>query len=406
MKIAIIGSYPPRQCGIASFTHDLFKAINLNGSDEHGVIAVSDGSESAFPSEVIQVIDKSDPYSYIQAAHFINHCFDACIIQHEFGIFGGIYGNFVLHLLDLIHIPIVTNLHTVHPRPSADEFRIITRLAFSSSKITVMTARAVQLLEERYQIRKSKMELIPHGTPTFDHTQDSAKAALNLKEKYIMLSFGLLGPGKGFETALESLAHVQQDNFLYIILGQTHPDIIREEGEVYRNSLIQKATELGVQDKVRFVNEFASEELLVQYLTACDLFVTPYPNPNQICSGVLTFAIAAGAAVLSTPYLYAQDLLAEERGITFDFGDSNQLAILINRLLQDPILLAGYRERARLYGKVLSWPQIGQRHLALFADLTVLESSQNSSISKIKSWTNLQDLYNHFRTSTSPTSKR
>lgn len=375
MKIAFIGTYPPRQCGIATFTQDLFKAISASGIGEYGVIAVSDGTEENFPDEVVLVIDKTDLNSYIKAAHLLNTCYDACIVQHEFGIFGGIRGSYILHLLQELHIPVVSNLHTVLPQPDSQAYRILRQIGRSSSKVTVMTDRAVQLLKSAYDIPAEKVELIPHGTPLFDYDQDRAKAELGLSGKKVMLSFGLLGPGKGFETAIESLTHIRNDGFIYIILGQTHPNILRDEGEKYRESLVQHARKLGVENNIRFINVFATEALLVQYLTACDLFVTPYPNQDQICSGTLTFAVGAGAAVISTPYLYARDLLAEERGLLFGIGDVLGLATIVTGLLADDGRLAGYRARARAYGEDLAWPRVGRKHLRLLQNLQTVQPS-------------------------------
>lgn len=365
MRTAIIGTYPPRQCGIATFTQDLYKAMVKSSAEIHSIFAMSDGSEESFPDEVAFVIDRNDVNSYKHAAHLINSYYDACIIQHEYGIFGGDTGEFILELLYKLQVPVVTNLHTVLQQPSPNEQRILQQLSMYSSKITVMTERAIHMLSDIYKVDTQLVELIPHGVPDFKYDQESAKAKLGLSDKKVMLSFGFLGRSKGFETAIDAVASVKDNDFKYIILGSTHPNIIRHEGEIYRESLMDKVKELGIEDKVEFVDTFATEELLVQYLSACDIYVTPYPNENQISSGTLSFAIGAGAAVLSTPYWYAKDLLANDRGILFDFKDSDGLATIINLLLEEPLLMARYRSNAKQYGQEMSWTNIGKRHVAL-----------------------------------------
>lgn len=370
MNIAIIGTYPPRQCGIATFTQDLFKSLQQLSVPTPAIIAVSDGSEDFFPTEVSFVIEKNKIASYRQAVQYINDTFDALIIQHEYGIFGGDSGNYILDLAQLVSIPIVTNFHTVLQHPSIAENRVLQQLASCSQKVTVMTETAVQMLKNIYHIAEDKINLIPHGVPNFRYKQEDAKNELGLSEKKVMLSFGFLGPSKGFETAIEAVASVPYDDFVYIVLGSTHPNILREAGESYRESLQRKAEALGIAHKVHFINSFASEELLVQYLSACDIYVTPYPNENQISSGTLSFAIGAGAAVISTPYWYAKDLLKDGRGLLFDFKDSQGLAQIVNTLLENPDLLNRYRHNAAQYGKSMSWSNIGNLQLALVKSIT------------------------------------
>lgn len=360
MNIAIIGTYPPRQCGIATFTQDLFKSLVNIPQCKPKIIAVSDESEDFFPVEVENIIQKNVLNSYEEMATYINYNFDCVIIQHEYGIFGGECGNYIVRLAAKIRIPLFTNFHTVLQHPSFEENRILQALAQYSYTVTVMTETAVRMLRQVYHVQESKISLIPHGVPHFYHSQVDAKQSLGLSDKKVMLSFGFLGPSKGFETAIEATSAIDHDDFVYIILGSTHPNILREAGESYRESLQQRAEELGITDKVQLINSFASEELLVQYLSACDIYVTPYPNESQISSGTLSFAIGAGAAVISTPYLYAKDLLKDERGLLFDFKDSAGLAHLVNDLLSRPELLLKYRNNAAQYGKHMSWENVGK----------------------------------------------
>lgn len=371
MRVAIIGTYPPRQCGIATFTHDLFRAVVGASHGEHAVIAVSDGSEAAFPKEVAYVIDWQDQAAYIEAAHYLNAHFDACIIQHEYGIFGGDDGAYIVDLLTTLKVPVATNLHTILIEPSARQRHVTQQLLRRSDRITVMTDRAIRMLQEVYGVEKARVTKIPHGTPTFTYEQNRAKKALGFQGKRLMLSFGFLGRNKGFETAIDAMAEIDHPDFVYVILGETHPNVRKVEGESYRNELKERVRILGLADRVVFVDAFATEDLLVQYLTACDIYVSPYPNKDQISSGTLTFALGAGAVVISTPYWYAQDLLAEGRGLLFGFRDVGRLASTVNVLLDNPFLLEHFRERAKAYGQQLAWSSIGARHLALLTGLCV-----------------------------------
>lgn len=369
MRIAIIGTYPPRKCGIATFTNDLYKSLVDIHPEQVGIIALSNATESIFPHEVTYIIDKDTLGSYLQAAEFINDQYDLCIIQHEYGIFGGHSGHYIVELLKMLHIPTITNLHTVLKEPTIAERTIIQQLATHSDSITVMTKAALDILGIAYALHETKVRVIPHGVPTFTLNKIEAKKALDLSDKKVMLSFGFLGPNKGYETALEAVAHVDDADFVYIILGTTHPEILKNEGEQYREALEQKVSDLGLETKVIFINQFASDALLAQYLKACDIFVSPYPNENQISSGTLTFALGAGAAVLSTPYWYAVDLLAEERGLLFNFGDALGLSYLLNMLLQQEELLLRYSRNATRYTEDMQWSKIGTRITALMQEV-------------------------------------
>lgn len=374
MKIAIIGTYPPRQCGIATFTHDLYESLPHNSTHLHRIFALSDGSEYAFPEEVLYIINKENLSNYFQAAQIINEEFDACIIQHEYGIFGGETGKYIVDLLQNLKVPVLTNLHTVLEQPSSNEYQIIRQLSQYSNKITVMTRRAIDMLETIYQINKESISMIPHGVPLFDCDQESAKKKLGFQNRKIMLSFGFLGRNKGLETAIKAVAAIEDDNFLYIILGSTHPNVLKTEGDTYRDDLMEMVMNLNIGHKVQFVNQFASEKLLKEYLSACDIYVTPYPNENQISSGTLSFAIGAGAACISTPYWYAKDLLADDRGILFPFNDTHALSTIVNDLLDHPTKMLRYRNNAAKYGKQMSWTNVGNCQLELLKELCNLNT--------------------------------
>ncbi len=365
MKVLIIGTYLPRQCGIATFTHDLYKSLIANGQ-EVDILAMIDKSEQNHPKEVKYKLLREERQAYKEAAAWINaQHYDACILQHEFGIFAGDAGNYILDLINELEVPLISNLHTVLEKPSVDELAVIQKIAAKSDKITVMTKRAITMLNQVYHVPFHMIQVIPHGIPNFKISAQEAKEELGLEDKTVMLSFGLLGRNKGYEVAIDAVSQVKHDNFVYIILGATHPNVLLAEGESYKNSLMQQAADLGLNGKVLFVNKYASDKLLQTYLKACDIYVTPYPNENQISSGTLTFALGAGAAVLSTPYWYAVDLLAEGKGKLFDFNNANQLALSINQLLEDPLHMASYREKALAFGKTITWKNIGKKQIAL-----------------------------------------
>lgn len=376
MKILIIGTYLPRKCGIATFTHDLYSSISSQ-ENQVDIIAILDRTENAFPQEVKKTISRDVKEDYANAAVWANHQqYDCCIIQHEFGIFGGEAGNYILEFIFNLKVPLISNLHTILQNPSLEEYSVIQKVTDHSKKITAMTARAIDMLKNVYHVNADKLEVIPHGVPDFKLSNKEAKIRLGLEGKKVMLSFGLLGRNKGYEVAIKATSKVTDENFVYIILGATHPNVFKIEGDHYKNSLMQQAGQLNLSGKVFFVDSFVSDAMLQIYLKACDLYVTPYPNENQMSSGTLSFAIGAGAAVLSTPYWYAKDLLSEERGCLFDFNDADGLADIINNLLHNPTLLQKYRNNALAFGKSMSWKNVGKQHIKLIS--SIIENRLNS----------------------------
>ena len=365
MKIAIITTYLPSKCGIATYTHDLRKSLLHNPLLSVDIIAIRDEDYIIYPDEVRLVINKHSLSSYEEASNFINSAYDYCIIQHEYGIFGGSSGEYIINLVEKLQIPILTIFHTILRQPSSEQKLIIQQLSTKSKHVVVMTAFAVDLLENKYDIIIDKISHIPHGVPVFDFNHRQAKNDIGITDKIILLSFGFLGRGKGFETAIKAIANLKNEDLVYIILGTTHPNVLKYEGEQYRESLIQECEELGVANQVQFINKFASEETLAKYLIACDMYVTPYPNEDQISSGTLSFAIGAGAAVISTPYIYAKDILKNNVGLLFDFHDNQGLADILQKLIESPDLLNTYRGNAKSLGLKMQWPEIGKRYLQL-----------------------------------------
>jgi len=373
MKIAYISTYPPRECGLATFNQNLVNALSLNASydaQKSFVVAMNESddlNEHAYPDEVKFVIRQQTQQDYIEAADFINNSdVDTCIIEHEFGIFGGNSGVFLLSLINRLKKPFITILHTVLKEPNFMQQTIIKEIAQKTSKLVVMSKKAVLFLTSIYQIPKSSIQLIEHGVPDLEPSVNNAVAQSELfKNRKVLFTFGLISRNKGLETMIKALPAIVANHpeVLYVILGNTHPGVVKHNGEEYRDSLKALAKELGVEDNIAFVNKFVSEGELHQYLTACHVYVTPYLNEAQITSGTLSYAIGAGAAVVSTPYWHAQELLAEKRGRLFDFKNDEQLSDIINELLDDETKYLELKRNAYQYGLNLRWPAIGNVYL-------------------------------------------
>ncbi|MDA1061344.1 MAG: glycosyltransferase family 4 protein [Chloroflexi bacterium] len=366
-RIAFVGTYPPRRCGIATFTEDLRIAVD---SPTSWVAAMEDdpGARS-YPPEVRLVIDQHDPQAYAEAAEQLSREADIVCLQHEFGIFGGPSGADILTLTEGLRIPLVTTLHTVTSNPSEEQRAVVRALAAHSERLVVMNESGRALLGSAYAVDPSRIEAIPHGIPVIPRAdRAAARARLGLDGRTVMLSFGLLSPSKGLEHAIAALPEVvaAQPEFLYLIAGATHPGVLEHAGEAYRESLVETARQLGVADNVRFIDRFLSRADLYELLAACDFYITPYPNGEQISSGTLAYAMGAAAVVLSTPYWHAQELLADGRGVLVPFNDPAAIAETLRGLLADEQRCEQLRERAYAWSRGATWPVVGERYISLF----------------------------------------
>ena len=378
MKIAYLSSYTPRECGIATFNYNLIRAINAgnpDGSLKGFVVAMNDSDdfeEYDYPTEVKFKVRQEHQKDYIKAAEYINNSdVGACIIQHEFGIYGGESGVYLLPLIERLNKPLITILHTVLREPSFMQQIIIREIAKQSSKIVVMSRRAVDFLKNIYNIPEEKIQLIEHGVPHLEPAENNpVKNLPSFKDKRVLFTFGLISRNKGLETVIKALPAIVENHpdVMYVVLGNTHPGVRKNSGEEYRDSLKKLAKSLDVEEHLTFINQFVSEEELHNYLTACDIYVTPYLNEAQITSGTLSYAVGAGAAVISTPYWHAQELLEQGRGILFDFKDFESLAVSVNDLLDNPHKLEELKKNAFAYGLKLRWPAIGREYTALLQD--------------------------------------
>lgn len=367
-KIAIVGSYVPRQCGIATFTCDLANSLKSTGL-EVGVIVVSDKAGYAYGDDVHFEIAEQDEQAYIEAAkHLNNGGYDVVSVQHEYGIFGGEYGKHLLTMLRRVNIPIVTTLHTVLREPEPRQKAVMDELLQLSERVVVMSELAIAFLVDVHKVCRSKIDLIHHGIPDIAPDQGIAfREELNIAGPMI-LTFGLLSPDKGIEFVINAMPKITAEHpeAVYVVLGATHPNVRASCGEAYRDQLTALTRELNVEHNVRFVDRFATIEELTGYLGATDIYVTPYLNPRQITSGTLAYAVGAGKAVVSTPYWYAQELLGKGRGSLVPFRDSAAVSKSIVEILGNRSLKDSMQSKAKEFGEQMRWPAVGRRYQECF----------------------------------------
>ena len=368
LRTAFVSTYPPRRCGIATFTHDLAAAT---GGGEIAVLHPPEDSPF-YPAEVEHRIRTDERSDYLRTARSLSDCVEVVSVQHEYGIWGGEDGEHVLDFVRTLRVPAVATLHTILRNPTSHQRSVLSELVDIVDATVVMSRSAANLLSTAYGVNPGRVHVIPHGVPTLGPVDPSMlKGDLGLQGREVILSFGLLGPGKGLELAIEALPAVAAANpsVVYAIVGATHPALIRREGEAYRQSLKRQVARLGMEGHVLFVDRFMSKGELGQWLQAADVFVTPYPNLEQIVSGTLSYAMGAGRAIVSTPYVYATELLADGRGVLVEPDSTDGLATALNTLLADPALRAEIGRRAYTYARRMVWPAVGAQYNELFASV-------------------------------------
>jgi glycosyltransferase involved in cell wall biosynthesis len=371
-RIAFVGNYLPRQCGIATFTTDLCNAVAAEfGSGRLFAIPVND-PESAYdyPHQVRLELEQEDLTSYERAAEFLNfNGNDLVCIQHEYGIYGGVAGQHILTLLRKLTMPVVTTLHTVLREPDEDQRMVLEEVARLSDRVIVMSEQAAQFLIEIYGVASGKIDVIPHGVPDFQFMDPNYfKDRFGTEGKSVLLTFGLLSPNKGIENVIRALPGIlaRHPNVVYIVSGVTHPHIRRRDGEQYREELVALAEELGVSSNLILVNRFVSAEELVEHVGAADIYITPYRQEAQIVSGTLAIALGAGKAIISTPYWHAKELLADKRGVILPFEDPAAIAEAVLHLLDNDGERHAMRKRAYLHSRETIWPKAAQKYMASF----------------------------------------
>lgn len=375
-KIAVIGNYMPRQCGIATFTTDLSQALARELVIEENLanVAMDDIPQGHnYPPQVKFRIRQNIQADYFWAADYLNaNQYEAAILQHEFGIFGGEHGSHVLDMLKVLKMPVITTMHTVLEKPSDAQRKIIRGLAKYSDRIIVMTQKAIEILTGVYNVDKKMLAYIPHGIPDSNFEVPGLYNNLfGLENKDIILTFGLLGPGKGIECMIKAMPMIVEKNpkATYLILGQTHPHIIEKTGDSYRQELQQLIKNLGMEDHVVFHNQFVKLETLVQYIQTSKIYAIPYPKKEQITSGTLAYAMGIGAAVVSTPFWYAEELLADGRGKLVPFNSPADMANSINHLLANDNEREMMRFKGYQFGRSMTWKEVSKMHLHLISEI-------------------------------------
>jgi len=370
-----LGSFPPRECGIATFMKDVVDSYDATFGTRSGVVAIDEpGAEGrVYPDQVVASLVQADHESYRRVADFVNaYPCDVLNIQHEYGLFGGDDGAWILELIAGVRKPVVTSLHTVLPDPSPEHLKLARAICATSTAIVVLSETGRDVLIDRYGVDPSKVRVVHHGVPDvpFRDTVD-AKKRLGFAGRMTISTFGLISRGKGLEYAIDAMLAVAQlhPEALYLILGQTHPVVRRNEGESYRRELEASIAKNGLAENVKLVDKYLDYDELITYLSASDIYLTPYLNPVQIVSGTLAYAIGCGKAVVSTPYLYAQELLAHGRGFTVPFRDASAIATTLVALLDDPELRETTQRRAYKFGRRMTWPNVAHGYGELFTEL-------------------------------------
>ncbi len=374
LRLAIVSTYPPRRCGLATFSEHLRGGLLAAGAEEVSVVAmVKPDAPAEQRPETVAVIRDDLEIDYRRAANLLNQGgYDAVLLQHEFGIFGGQAGIMVNHLLDRLEVPVIATLHTILSDPKPEYRQAMDALLRRVDAAVVMARRGGEIVREVYGASPERITYIPHGVPTPPAgTPEEWKERLGLSGRLVVMTFGLLGPGKGIETALEAVALAARScpDLLYLIVGATHPEVLRREGERYRQGLEAQVAKLGIADHVRFVNRYLDEDELLGYLQAVDIYLVPYPGAQQISSGTLTYALAMGKAIISTPFVYAQELLGGGAGMLVPFGDAAAMGRALAELAADSGWRSSLSAAARARAKGFTWPEVGESYLQLAARL-------------------------------------
>jgi glycosyltransferase involved in cell wall biosynthesis len=369
MILMNVGTYPPRECGIASFSKDLRDSVIRTGQSVW-ITALTDEKKYAYPKEVRFSIQQNDTEDYLRAAYMINNsAVDLVILQHEYGIFGGSDGALVIKFAAHLKKPFILVTHTVLPRPSPGQRIVLQILSRRAAAVICMTERSKELLEKVYGVPEEKITVIPHGVPVFERKdRDALKRSYGFAGRKVITTFGLIGPSKGLEIGIKAVKELvgKHPEILYIIAGKTHPVLQKREGERYREMLIKLCADLQIEQNVRFVDHYLDIGELGDYLYMSDVYLSPYPNRDQAVSGTLAYAVGCGRAVVATPYEYSLELLKEkELGLVAAEASAEGLGKLLDQLLSRPLLRKNLERRASRFGETIKWPSVAARYVEL-----------------------------------------
>ncbi|MEI2398649.1 glycosyltransferase family 4 protein [Paenibacillus phytohabitans] len=384
-NIVFLSTSLPRECGIATFTQDLLDEFTkLQGFNKPRIIAMNNNGNYRYTDQVMREINQHQLSDYIDAAEEINQSnTDLLVIQHEFGIYGGESGEYLLQFTERLHVPYVAIFHTVLTNPSPKQHEIITRIAAGSVKVVTMAQSTVDDLISVYHINAAKIAFIHHGVPFVKtSTRAELKTQYKFGERKILSTFGFLSPGKGIEYAIEAMSGVvkQHPDALYIIWGKTHPVVKQETGEVYRQKLTSLVHELGLVNNVLFIDKLLTQEEVIESLVMSDIYMTPYLGKDQAVSGTLAYGVGYGRVIISTPYRYAQEMLADGRGLLAEFRDSASLEACILELLDDPAKVEDMEQRTQALGSTMMWSEVAKTYAAIFQDKIALSKPAGRSV--------------------------
>jgi glycosyltransferase involved in cell wall biosynthesis len=384
-KIVFLSTYPPRECGLATFTEDLVKAISKLSVVQAGVIAVSN-TEEYNDSFVEYKLWQHDRDSYLQTAQWANEHADLLVIEHEYGIYGGDCGEYILDLAKELRIPFIVTTHTVLLEPSAQQCFILRQLGRLSAQVVTMAESSIPILVDTYGIASEKIAFIAHGVPPLSiKSRQILKAEYGLQNKQVISSFGLLSPAKGLEYGIEAMAKVaaDYDDLVYLILGKTHPCVKELMGESYRQTLIDLAERLGVKAHIQFIDKYLTKEEVMTYLQLSDMYLTPYLSKEQAVSGTLAYAMGCGRVSISTPYRYAQEMLGGGRGLLARFRDANSIAACIRTVLNHPLRKQEMERKTLAVGQTMTWANVANRYIELCTQLIADEAAQPSVVREL-----------------------
>jgi len=378
-RTLFLGSFPPRECGIATFTKDVVDSFDRAFHTSSEIIAIDEpgGDVRQYGPEVVARLKQDSRESYADVAAIVNaHPAEVLNIQHEYGLFGGERGEWLIDLVQAAEKPVVLTLHTVLPEPDEVMLRVTRDLCRFSTSVVVLSETGRDLLNRVYRIDPKLVRVIHHGVPDVPFRETGPfKASFGIGQRTVISTFGLINRGKGLEYAIDAMRDVvkRHPETLYLILGETHPVVRRQEGESYRESLQEMVRDFGLQHNVQLIDKYLDFDELVSYLEATDIYLTPYLNPTQIVSGTLAYAVGCGKAIVSTPYLYAEEVLANHRGFLCNFRDAKSISQLVNALLDDPALRRATERRAYRFGRQMTWPHVAAEYGKLFAELAPQE---------------------------------